>query len=402
MLDPYAAPHQAIQDLVAKFVDDALMPLEPAMLERHRRGINLVLTPEEQAPLLRRSRELGLWGLDAPAEFGGHDLPAMTMIGVVEELGRSVVPFVFPPDSPVLHMLDAVASPEQRRRYLEPYARGEMRSATAISEPGAGADPADMRMTARQEGDGWVLNGRKIWVSRVPQADFTIVIARVTGETGGGGSAGSGVGRGKDRHAGITAFVVERGNPGFNVVREIPMLGGHHTFEIEFDNCRVPASGLLGAIGKGFAPMQLRLTVRRVLMGGTCLGMARRAMDIMLRHVKMRSTFGAPLSERQAIQWWIADASIQMHACRMMVRDAAAKQDAGQDVRTEASMIKVHATEMAARIIDNAMQSLGAMGVTRETPLQLLAEKVRIMRIYEGPTEVHRMNIARRIMGAHK
>ena len=392
MLDQLDAQHQAIQDLVASFVDDALRPHAPAMLERHRRGLNLVLTPEEQAPLLRWSRELGLWGLDAPEEFGGHDLPARAMIGVVEELGRCVVPFVFPPDSPVLHMLEAVASPEQRQRYLEPYARGDMRSATAISEPGAGADPADMRMTARPDGDGWVLNGRKIWVSRVPQADFTIVIARVAQEDG----------TANDRHAGITAFVVGRGTPGFNVVREIPMLGGHHTFEIEFDNCRVPASGLLGQIGKGFAPMQLRLTVRRVLMGATCLGMARRAMDIMLRHVKMRSTFGARLSERQAIQWWIADAAIQMHACRLMVADAAAKQDAGQDVRTEASMIKVHATEMASRIIDNAMQSLGAMGVTRETPLQLLAEKVRIMRVYEGPTEVHRMTIARRTLAGRK
>jgi len=164
----------------------------------------------------------------------------------------------------------------------------------------------------------------------------------------------------------------------------------------------LPAEGLLGAIGQGFAPMQLRLTVRRVLMGATCLGIARRALDVMNRHVKLRTTFGARLSDRQAIQWWIADAATQMHACRLMVCDAAAKQDAGKDVRTEAAMIKVYATEMAGRIVDQAMQSLGAMGVTKETPLQLLAQKVRIMRIYEGPSEVHRMTIARRILAQHK
>jgi alkylation response protein AidB-like acyl-CoA dehydrogenase len=393
MLDDLVARHRPVQDLVARFVDDELMPLEPAILERHARGVDLVLTADEQEPLLRRAHELGLWGLDAPADLGGYDLPALAMIGVLEELGRSVIPFVFPPDSPVLHMLKSVASPEQRLRYLEPYVRGEMRSATAISEPDAGADPADMRTRARRDGDGWVINGRKIWVSRLPQADFTILIARVDDP---------GVNRVKLRHAGITAFIVERGTPGFNIAREIPMLAGHHTYEIQLENCRLPANALLGTIGKGFAPMQLRLTVRRVLMGATCLGMARRALDIMTRHVSMRSTFGTRLSERQAIQWWIADAAIAMHACRMMVIDAAAKQGAGQDVRTEASMIKVHATEMAGRIIDQAMQALGAIGMTRETPLQLLAEKVRIMRIYEGPTEVHRMNIARRMLATHK
>lgn len=393
MFDHLVEPHRAVQDLVARFVDDELMPLELDMLALHMRGQSLVLTGEQSRPLLARARALGLWGLDAPAEFDGHDLPTLAMIGVLEELGRTIVPFVFPPDSPNLHMLKATVSSAQRRKYLEPYARGELRSATAISEPNAGADPADMRTRATRDGDGWVLNGRKIWVSRVPQADFTIVVARV--DDAAGRTAG-------ERHAGITAFIVDKGTPGFSIVREIPTLAGHHTYELEFDNCRLPAEGLLGAIGQGFAPMQLRLTVRRVLMGATCLGIARRALDVMNRHVKLRTTFGARLSDRQAIQWWIADAATQMHACRLMVCDAAAKQDAGKDVRTEAAMIKVYATEMAGRIVDQAMQSLGAMGVTKETPLQLLAQKVRIMRIYEGPSEVHRMTIARRILAQHK
>lgn len=164
----------------------------------------------------------------------------------------------------------------------------------------------------------------------------------------------------------------------------------------------MPESQVLGRLGQGFAPMQLRLTVRRLQMGAWCIGMARRALDMMMDHAKQRVTFGQKLSDRQAIQWWIAEAATKIHACRLMVMDAAAKQDAGQDVRTEASMIKVFGTEMATEVIDHAMQTFGAMGVTKEMPLQLLAQRVRTMRVYEGPSEVHRMVIARRLLEAWK
>jgi acyl-CoA dehydrogenase len=240
-------------------------------------------------------------------------------------------------------------------------------------------------MTTRAEkvDGGWVINGRKIWISRVSYADFTVVMARV--------------GSGK-RHEGITAFIVDKGTPGFNVVREIPMLAGHRTYEVVFEDCRIPDSQILGSVGAGFAPMQLRLVIRRLQIGAWCLGMSRRALDMMCSHAKLRVTFGAPLADRQAIQWWIADAAIRMHALRLMLLDAAAKQEQGQDVRTEAAMIKVFSTEMATDIIDQAMQTLGAMGVTKELPLHLMAQRVRVMRVYEGPSEVHRMAIARRIL----
>jgi acyl-CoA dehydrogenase len=378
--------HRMVRDLVASFVDGALMPLEPAVLAREMKGLPVNLTPEEEAPLLARCRELGLWGLDAPETIGGANLPAVALMAVNEELGRTVTPFTFPPDSPNLHMLLATADERQRRLYLEPYARGEAKSAIAISEPGAGGDPAAMTTRAVQEGGQWVINGRKIWISRVPQADFTIVMALTDKE--------------KRARGGITAFIVEKGTPGFIVEREIPMLAGHRTYEVVFEDCRVPESQVLGKLGDGFGPMQLRLTVRRLQMGAWCIGMARRALDMMCRHAKQRSTFGALLADRQAIQWWIADAATRIHACRLMVRDAAAKQDSGQDVRTEASMIKVFATEMASDVIDHAMQTFGAMGVTKELPLQLMAQKVRVMRVYEGPTEVHRMLIARRTLAA--
>ena len=374
---------QMIKDLVAKFVDQELMPLEPAILAREMKGEPLRLLPEEEAPLLAKCQELGLWALDAPEELGGANLNAQTWMGINEELGRTVVPFVFPPDSPNMHMLLAVATEEQRKKYLEPYARGEMKAAIAISEPGAGGDPSGMITRAERDGDDWVINGRKIWVSRVPAADFVIVMAR-TGE-------------GK-RHEGVTAFIVDKGTKGFETLRDIPMLAGHRTYELVFEDCRIPGKQLLGEIGGGFAPMQLRLIVRRLQIGAWCLGMCRRALQMMVEHAKQRVTFGQKLADRQAIQWWIADAAMKRHACRLMVMDAARKQDEGKDVRNEASMIKVYATEMASEIIDHAMQTFGAMGVTKELPLHLMAQRVRVMRVYEGPTEVHLMAIARKVL----
>ena len=376
--------HRMLQELVAKFIDRDVMPLEKATLAREASGQRSGLPPDEEAVLLAKCKELGLWGLDVPEEYGGANLPYSALVGVYEEQGRTCVSFTFPPDSPNLHMLISAASAEQKAKYLEPYARGEAHSAIAISEPGAGGDPAGMTTRAVKDGDDWVINGRKIWVSRVPSADFVIVMAR-TGE-------------GK-RADGVTAFIVERGTKGFIIEREIPMIGGQRTYELVFEDCRIPATQILGVEGKGYAPMQLRLTVRRLQMGAWCVGMARRALDMMVEHTKQRVTFGQRLADRQAIQWWIADAAIKIHAQRLMVYDAAFKADAGKDVRMEASMVKLYGTEMATEIIDHAQQSFGAMGVAKELPLQLMAQKVRTMRVYEGPSEVHRMAIARRIIG---
>ncbi len=382
-----AEEHRMLQDLVAKFVAEHLMPLEPRIIEREIRGEHPKLTAEEEAPLLAKCKELGLWALDSPEEFGGANLPAVALMAVNEELWRTIVPFTLPPDSPNLHMLMAAATPEQKKKYMEPYARGEKKSVIAISEPGAGGDPSGMTTKAEMIGNEWVINGRKIWVSRVPQADFLITMARV--------------GQGQ-RHEGITAFIVEKGTKGFEIAREIPMIGGHRTYELVFDNVRLPADAILGQVGQGFAPMQLRLNVRRLQIGAWAIGLSRRALDMMCSHVKQRKTFGAMLSDRQSIQWWIADAATKIHAARLMVHDAAERLDRGEDVRQAASMIKVFATEMAGEIVDHAAQSFGAMGMTKELPLQLMAQKARVMRIYEGPSEVHRMTIARRILASVK
>ncbi len=377
--------HRMLKELVARFVADALMPLEPKVLERESRGEGAGLTESERKPIDAKARELGLWGLDAPSEFGGSDLPVEAMVGVHEELGKTVTPYTFPPDSPNLRMLMVTANEEQRQTYLGPYARGETISAIGISEPGAGADPAAMITRAVRDGDEWVINGRKIWISRAQDADFTILMA-VTDKA-------------KGARGGMSAFLVDKGTPGFNVLRRIAMIGGHVTYEIALEDCRVPAGKLLGTEGQGFAPMQIRLSTRRVQMACWCIGIAQRAVDMICEHARQRVTFGALLADRQTIQWWVADAATQIHACRLMVYDAACKIDRGRDARSEVSMIKVFATELAWDIIDKAMQTFGAMGMAKEIPLQLMASKVRLMRIYDGPSEVHRWVIARNLLG---
>ncbi len=373
--------YRLLNETVKRFVNEELMPLEASVLEREANGGRVELTPTELKPLHEKCLELGLWALDCPEETGGADLPAIALIGVNEALGRTAVPFTFPPDSPNLHMMLATVNEEQRKKYLEPYARGETISAIAISEPGAGADPAGMTTRAVRDQDGWILNGRKIWISRANDADFTIVMAITDPEKGSRG--------------GISAFLVDKDTPGFEVTRQIKLIGGHDNYEVAFEDCKLGAGQLLGKEGQGFGPMQKRLVVRRLQMGAWCLGMTNRALDMLCEYANQRSTFGELLANRQSIQWWVADAVTRTHCLKLMLWDAATKQDNNEDVRTEASMIKLYATELASDVIDHAMQTFGAMGMSKELPLQLMAQKVRLMRIYEGPSEIHRWVIAR-------
>lgn len=380
--------HRMLKELVARFVRDELMPLEAGVLAREADGKGLGIGAAENARLDEVSKSLGLWGLDAPEDVGGVDLPAVAMVGVNEELGKTITPYTLPPDSPNLRMLAATVNERQRQAYLAPYVAGQTISAIGISEPGAGADPAGMITRADRDGDDWVINGRKIWISRAEEADFTILMAVTDKEKGARG--------------GMSAFLVDKGTPGFNVLRRIPMIGGQATYEVALEDCRVEGWKLLGEEGNGFAPMQLRLGTRRIEMASWSIGMAQRALDMICEYAPQRKTFGLPLSERQAIQWWVADAATRIHAARLMTYDCAWKLDQGRDVRVEISMIKAYATEMAWEVVDHAMQTFGAMGMTKELPLQLMANRLRTMRIYDGPTEVHKWVVARNLMGSRR
>ena len=380
--------HRMLKDLVARFVKDELMPLEAAVMQREAEGGGLGIGLAEHARLDARAKDLGLFGLDAPEDVGGSDLPMQAMVGVEEEIGRTVTPYTLPPDSPNLRMLMQTVDERQRIAYLAPYVAGKTLSAIGISEPGAGSDPAGMTTRAVRDGDDWVINGRKIWISRAADADFTILMAVTDQE--------------KRARGGISAFLVDKGTPGFNVLRKIPMIAGAYTYEIALEDCRVEGWKLLGQEGAGFAPMQTRLGTRRIQMAAWSVGMAQRALDMIIEYAPQRKTFGMPLSERQAIQFWVAEAATKIHATRLMTYDCAWKLDIGRDVRSEISMIKWFATEMAYETVDRAMQTFGAMGMTKEIPLQLMQAKLRTMRIYDGPTEVHKWVVARNMLGTRR
>jgi alkylation response protein AidB-like acyl-CoA dehydrogenase len=380
--------HRMVKDLVARFVHEFMMPLEAAAMEREASGKEVYLTREERAALDAQASALGLIGLDAPHDLGGADLPMVAMVGVEEAIGSTITPYVLPPDSPNLRMLISTVDDRQRQAYLVPLAAGQTRSAIGISEPGAGSDPSLMKTRAVRDGDDWVISGRKIWITDADGADFTIVMA-ITDPVKGG-------------RAGMSAFLVDRHTPGFNVVRRIAMLGGQSTYEVVLEDCRVAGWKLLGGEGRGFAAMQTRLGTRRIQMAAWSVGMAQRALDMLVEYAPQRVTFGSPLSDRQAIQFWVAEAATTIHAARLMTYDCAWKLDNGHDVRSEISMIKWYATEMAYTVVDRAMQTFGGMGMTKELPLQLIQAKLRTMRIYDGPTEVHKWVIARNLLGTRK
>ncbi|MEM1436178.1 MAG: acyl-CoA dehydrogenase family protein [Pseudomonadota bacterium] len=380
-----AEEHQMLKDMVARFVREELLPLEAAVMERNAAGGGAYLTPEEQAPLDKKTGELGLWGLDAPEEVGGSDLPFVALLGVNIEMGRTVTPYTLPPDSPNLRMLMAAANEDQRKRYLAPYVSEGLVSAIGISEPGAGSDPAGMKTQARRDGDDWVLNGRKIWISRAADSDFTLTMALTDKEKGARG--------------GMSAFIIDKGTPGFNILRKIPMIDGTFTYEIALEDCRVPAANLLGEEGKGFTPMQVRLSTRRLEMVAWAIGMAERALEMLIEYAPQRTTFGDTLANRQTIQNWVSDAAAKIRASKLMAYETAWKQDQDMNARTDFSMAKFFAIESAYEIVDHVMQAFGAMGMTKELPLFMMSSKLRTMRIYDGPSEIHRWVVARDLLG---
>jgi (R)-benzylsuccinyl-CoA dehydrogenase len=386
-----------VRDVVARFVADELIPLERLVIEREAArgmGHDPILPPEIEQRLAARSRELGLWGIDVPEAFGGQGMGALVKGVVMQQLRYSIVPFTLPPDSPNLHFLAESCKGDQIERYLLPYSRGEKTSCLALSEAAAGSDAAAIKTRAERRSGKWVLNGQKMWISNARSADFMIVIA-VTDPA-------------KGTRGGMTAFLVDRDTPGVSIPSEYGIIAAQfHPYAVYFDNVELAEGQVLGEIGQAFGPLQNRLGIRRMEIAGWCIGFATRAIDMMIEQAKIRSTFGALLADRQTIQWWIADSFQELEMVKLLTYRLAWQLDRAEEAETDpkriairrgASAVKVQATEMATRVVDRAIQLFGGMGISKELPLEYMYRNLRVLRIVEGASEIHRWTIARDLL----
>jgi acyl-CoA dehydrogenase len=378
---------QTLRERVRVFIRDEVVPLEAH--EDDEAGLPIGVLAEVR----QKARRAGVWAPQLPKEYGGLGLDTVGLCVVFEEAGRSMLGALAlhcaAPDEGNMHLLHRFATPEQRRRYLEPLTRGEIRSCFAMTEPapGAGSDPTMLRTRAEGRGDRWVINGHKWFTTGAQGAAFAIVAA-VTDPA-------------VPAKQGVTLFLVDAGTPGFEIVRPIPTLGsggpGGHC-EVRFSDCAVSEGQILGRLGEGFKLMQVRLGPARLTHCMRWLGAAGRALEIATQYALQRQAFGKRLSEHEAVQWMLADSAIEMHASRLMVLQAAWKLDRGDEARQETSMCKVFVAEAVGRVVDRAIQVCGALGISRDLILERLYRDVRAFRIYDGPSEVHRMVIARNVL----
>lgn len=383
-----------LKDLAAKFTANELMPLEKLLLEREMRmwTDQCSLLPDDKIDaLMQKSKEMGFWGIEVEEKFGGQGLGMFAKTLVVEELSKSLVgfshhAFTLPPDAPNLYYLNECCTDAQRSKYLTPYCNGEIDSAMAATEPGAGSDVSGLKTTAVRKGNKWVINGSKIFISKCDRPKLLFIVIAVTDKQGSS----------KDR---FTAFLVDKDTPGLQIGGEIPVIGGMPTWSLYFDNVEVEDDAVLGEVGKAFIPLQNRFGVRRIELAAHCTGMAERVIEMMINQANIRSTFGELLAERQTVQNWIADSTIELESVRFLLYYAAWKSDQGnKDLRLEAAALKVAATEMLSQVVDRAIQLHGGMGLARETGLEYVARMVRMWRIIEGPSEIHRVSIAKTLL----
>lgn len=373
---------QMLIETIRRFVHDEIVPLE-AELDPDAGE----LPSADRVRLEEKTRDMGLFGMDIPAEFGGPGLDVMTRTLLAMEMTKHRAGLY----SPCYGVFGGAglaqlyeATDDQKERYLYPSLRGERHGFFGLSEPSGGSDPARAIQTrAVRDGEEWVINGSKLWISGADRADFGLVFTR-TGE-------------GRE---GITAFLVDTDTPGFKVRRVVHTLRStHYATELTFEDMRIPDRNRLGEVGKGFAIANDRLSAQRIPYAAQCLGVAEVAHAMAVEYSRHRSTFGQPLAARQGIQWMFVDNEIDLRGAKLLVLEAAAKADRGQPFRTEAAVAKIVATEAAGRVVDRSMQVHGGLGVSKDLPLERWYRELRIRRIGEGPTEVQKMIISRDLLG---
>lgn len=372
---------QMLRRTISDFMEKEVRPAE-AQIDHDA----YKLPSELLTPLQSKARRAGLWCFASPAEYGGAGLGLLAQSIVAEEASQcrmgAYVPgcgaFGWDPPSVIFD-----GTKEQIRRWAMPSIESGANTFVAITEPSGGADPARSISTrAVLDGNEWVINGTKSFISKAMEAEWGIVFARTD------------PGRGR---SGISCFIVDADAPGLTM-SPIPVIRSWSPCEVNFQDVRVPVENLLGERGEGFRFAQKWLVHSRVPYAAGTVGIGGAALRLATEHAKNRETFGGPLAEKQAVQWMLADSEIELRAARLLVYQAAWKADLGLDFKTDASIAKLYATETAGRVIDRCVQILGSLGVSKEMPTERWYRELRIKRIGEGPSEVHRLVVARDVL----
>lgn len=377
---------------VREFIRDVVRPAEARIAEHEGDRRFLVKSIIEMRVA---ARDRGLWLPHMPKEYGGMGLGHVAMAAVSAEAAKSSFgPYALnaqAPDEGNMHTLLHWATPEQKEKYLRPLCDGTIRSCFAMTEPEvAGSDPTLIQTRAVQDGDSWVVNGHKWFISGASGARFAILIARTEDNP-------------EIPQAANTAFIVDLPSPGWTVVRDVSTMAGHHNHaEIRIENLRIPNANMLGKRGQGHLLGQARLGPARLAHCMRWLGQAEVALDMMVDRALKRYAHGSYLAEKQGIQWMIADSAMELYQGKLMVLHAAYRIDRGEDFRSEVSMAKHFVANALNRIIDRAIQVHGALGYSLDTPLARMAQQARWARFADGADEVHQWRIAQRTIDAYK
>ncbi len=369
---------------VRRFVREEIVPLE-AKLDPDASE----LPREDFERLTNKVREMGFWGLDIPAEYGGAGVDMVTRVLMAIEMSQHRAGLYVPcygvfGTAGLAQLYEATE--DQKQRYLHPMLRGEKRGFFGLTEPSGGSDPARaIRTRAVRDGDDWIINGSKVFISGADRAHFGLVFARTDASKGRGG---------------VTCFLVDTDMKGFHVRRVVHTLrSSHYATELQFEDLRVPNANILGEVNGGFAIANERLSRQRVPYAAACIGVAVKAQELAIEYAKQRETFGARLATRQAVQWMIIDNEIDIRSSLWLTLAAADKVDRGEPFRMEAGIAKLVATEAGGRVVDRAMQIHGGYGMTKDLPFERWYREMRIRRVGEGPNEVQRHVIARDLLG---
>jgi alkylation response protein AidB-like acyl-CoA dehydrogenase len=390
--DQMTAELRALRQRVRRFVDEQVVPNEPALDREDDQAAALV------KELQGRVKAAGMWAPFIGPEAGGSGTGFLPYVYLNEVIGRSHwAPLVFgcqAPDTGNAEILNQFGTPEQRERWLRPLVAGDIRSFFSMTEPEvAGSDPTLLRTRAVRDGDAWVIDGHKWFSSSAEGAAFGIVMAVTDPDA--------------PPHRRASQIIVPVDTPGVDIVRAIPTMG--HTgkgwtahCEVRYTGVRVPLANTIGAPGDGFRIAQKRLGPGRIHHVMRWLGQMQRAFELLCQRALAREAFGGPLADKQTVQNWIADSAAEIQACRLLTLDAAHKIDQGDEARVEISLIKFYAAGVLHDVTDRAIQVHGALGLTDQTPLARMYREARAARIYDGPDEVHRMVVSRRILKAFR